>query len=123
MGWHGERDVDYEEIEAKGEYGCTGGFDLFEGDSGPGEHHALNLVLLEELLHLFEALAGAEAGGRRAVDLGGAEEVVVVDDLRSGRLLDLDKVVEREHLSAVEGNIELTHVLRTMPRTMSGPSG
>ncbi len=60
---------------------------------------------------LIETLAGAETGRGRAVDLGGAEDVVVVDDLRPGGLGDGGEVVEGDHLAGVGADVVLAEVL------------
>ena len=69
-----------------------------------------SLFLSKSSDHVLEALAGAEARGGRAVDLGGAEEVVVVDDLRPGGLADGDEVVERDHLVGVGADVVLAQI-------------
>ena len=108
----GESEIDDEQAEAEDDDGFAGGFHLFEGEAGPGVGHALDLVLVEEALHGFEALSGAEAGCGRAVDLGGAEEIVVIDDLRAGALLQADDVVEGNHLAGVGADVVLSEIGR-----------
>ncbi len=54
-----EGEVDDEETEAKDDDGFASGLHFFEGETGPGVRHALELVLVEEVHHVLEALAGA----------------------------------------------------------------
>ena len=68
-----------------------------------------------------EALAGAEAGRGGAVDFGGAEEVVVVDDLGAGGLGDGGEVVERNHLAGVGADVVLVKVLRVAAELLRRP--
>ena len=105
-------EVDDQKAEAKDDDGLAFGLHFFECETGPRVGHALEFVLLEELDHGCVALTGAKAWCGRTVDLGRAEEVVVVDDLGSGDLLDTGEVVERDHLAGVGTDVELTQVLR-----------
>ena len=107
-----EREIDDEQAEAEDDDGLAGGLDLFESEAGPGVGHARHLVFVEELHHGVEALAGAEARCGRAVDLGRAEEIVVVDDLRAGGLGDGGEVVEGNHLAGVGADVVLADILR-----------
>src|SRR6185437_7499748 len=104
-------EVHDEEAKAEDDDGLAGRLDFFEGQSCPGEGHTLKLVLVEEPLHGLETLAGAEAGGRGAINLSGAEEVVVIDDLRPGGLVQRDEIIERNHLAGVGANVILADVL------------
>ena len=84
----GQREVNHEQAQAEDDDGLAGRLDFFESEAGPGEGHALELAFFKETLHGVEALTGGETRGWRPVDLGRTEEVVVIDDLWAGGLLD-----------------------------------
>jgi hypothetical protein len=65
-----------------------------------------------KVLHGRQALAGAVAGRGRAVDLDGAEEVVVADDRRARSSRQGDQVVERNHLAGVGAHVEAVQIAR-----------
>ena len=78
----GEGEIDDEDAEAEDDDGFAGGLDFFErrGRSTHRSCHASCFCCATSSM-ACEAFTGAEAGRGGAIDFGGAEEVVVADDL------------------------------------------
>jgi hypothetical protein len=89
--------------------------DLFQGLPGPGEIESRRQGLPRDLLHGLESLARAHAGRGCPVDLGGAEQVEVADDLRGHRLARAHHAVEGHHRAVRGAGVELAQVLGVGP--------
>ena len=85
--------------------------DLFERLAGPGEVESRRQGFPRDPLHGLERLARAHAGRGRAVDLRGAEQVEVADDLGRHRLARAHHAVEGHHGAVRGAGVELAQVL------------
>ena len=82
--------------------------------------HALQHVLLGQVFHRLQALAGAVSGRGRAVDFRRAEQVEVIDHLRSRGLFQRDDIAERHQSVGVRAHVVLPQVARVHAERLIG---
>ena len=107
----GEHEEDEEDAQREDVKAGVAGDDLLEGELGPIEDHALGQVVGGELLHQGLGLAGAEARGWRAVDVGGGIAVVAHDVIGAVGLLDVHERAELDEVAGLVAGLEAQDVL------------